>query len=294
MNIGIIGFGVVGKAHYEVFKDKSKGILIHDPLYKTHTLYRDIGSLMHCDVLFVCVPTPYSEDLQYIDDGIVKSVVEKIHKAKQDTNLSPVVCIKSAIPPLVVRELTSAYPDLRLTVSPEYLSEAKPTMDLIHQEALIVGGDPEDAFLVTKAFKYHSICNPKAAVAMDLTAEEAALIKYMENTFLALKVMFMNEFKFIADKLFGGNFEYDFSYLIKVHQLDSRMGGPYPSQIPGPDGHPGFGGKCLPKDLLTMLGEAERLGLTMPVLNTAWRENLLIRQDRNWKQIKGAVEGASE
>lgn len=292
MNIGIIGFGVVGKAHYNVFIDKSVGVFINDPLYKSHSAYRDMHAFPSCDLIFICVPTPYSTEQRQVDASILFSVMNDLEE-EIDSSLEerdPVICIKSAVPPSITESLLNSYPELKITVSPEYLGEKQPTLDLIHQEALIVGGHPRDTNVVLDAFQHYSITNPRAKRANSISAVEASFIKYMENTFLALKVIYMNEMKILYDTFYNETNDEYFNALIPIHQLDSRMGGPYPSQIPGPDGHLGFGGKCLPKDLLTLLSEAEQLGIRLPLLEQVWNSNLEIRKDRNWQFIKGAVE----
>jgi UDPglucose 6-dehydrogenase len=287
--IGIVGYGIVGKAHNVAFKDKAT-VWVNDPLFRNDSRYLNKRGLMRvCSVIFVGVPTPFNPHKREFTADIVYKVFQELDDSRDFEN-NPVIVLKSAVLPSVVRELKARHPELRIVVSPEYLSERNSVADLIGQETLIVGGAKEDRKEVIDAYANFSICNPKATIGEHDCAEKIALIKYMENSFLAMKVIFMNEFKQLHDKMFESTDDQEFNDLIKIHQLDSRMGGTYPAIIPGPDGHLGFGGKCLPKDLLSIIHEAKGMGIDMDVLMATWEKNLEVREDRNWTEIGGAVE----
>ncbi len=285
--VGIIGYGVVGKAHEFAF-EKDCLVLINDPMHEAMPHHRTKEQLVEaCDVIFVCVPTPYNTSTESPEYGPMLDVFTELGTEIAGSDKKPLIAIKSAIPPRLVSELY-ALGDFRLVVNPEYLSERNSVADLIAQETLIVGGAPEDRKELIDLFMNHSRCN-KAAKVGETGAVEAALIKYMENAFLAVKVIFMNEMKQVHDKLVGATDDKAFNEVIKVHQLDSRMGGTYPAIIPGPDGHLGFGGKCLPKDMLTIISQAQEMGISLDLLKAAWLKNLEVREDRNWEVITGAV-----
>ena len=59
--------------------------------------------------------------------------------------------------------------------------------------------------------------------------------------------------------------------------------------MPGPDGDLGFGGKCFPKDLVSLLSVYRDLGIDATVLKAVWEKNLKIRTKQDWKEIEGAV-----
>jgi UDPglucose 6-dehydrogenase len=287
--IGLVGYGIVGKAHDIAFKQHCQ-VWINDPAFEDHERYLPKKSLMrHCAAIFVGVPTPYDPRTQTFTSDIIYQVFKELEEAKNPKN-NPVIVIKSAVLPTVVMELQKRHPELRIVVSPEYLSERNSIADLLAQETLILGGKKEDRDVVIDLYFNHSSCNKKATIGEGDNAAQIALIKYMENSFLALKVIFMNEFKLLHDKMFGSKKDSEFNEIIKIHQLDTRMGGPYPYSIPGPDGHLGFGGKCLPKDLLSIIAEADEYGISMDILRETWKKNLEVREDRNWTEIKGAIE----
>jgi len=51
----------------------------------------------------------------------------------------------------------------------------------------------------------------------------------------------------------------------------------------------GFGGKCFPKDLNAFIGLFNSIGIKPTVMKAAWRKNLEVREDYDWKDIQGAV-----
>ena len=93
----------------------------------------------------------------------------------------------------------------------------------------------------------------------------------MNNCFLATKVSFLNEMKQISEKCGA-----DWDVAIKGFLMDSRIGQSH-YQVPGPDGEPGFGGHCLPKDTEALLNYADKKNIKMSVLRKAVQTNKKIR-----------------
>ena len=57
--------------------------------------------------------------------------------------------------------------------------------------------------------------------------------------------------------------------------------------MPGPDGKPGFGGSCFPKDINAFITFADSVGLDLSVLKGAWATNLTVRPEKDWENLKG-------
>jgi UDPglucose 6-dehydrogenase len=108
-------------------------------------------------------------------------------------------------------------------------------------------------------------------------------IKYMANCFFATKVSFMNEMKQAADKI-GINWHDAMEGFI----TDGRIGNSH-LDVPGHDGSYGFGGKCFPKDINAFISFFESLGINPSVMKAAWKKNLEVRKNHDWKKIEGAV-----
>ena len=103
----------------------------------------------------------------------------------------------------------------------------------------------------------------------------------MNNCFFATKVSFLNEMYQIADKCGA-----DWGDAIEGFIRDGRIGHSH-INVPGPDGHYGFGGSCFPKDIQAIMHFAESLGIQPDVLRGVWEKNLEVRSEMDWKELKG-------
>jgi UDPglucose 6-dehydrogenase len=100
---------------------------------------------------------------------------------------------------------------------------------------------------------------------------EAALAKYIINSFLATKVVFMNEMYQLAETQ-----GYSWQKVRSLIDTDERIGRSH-TRVPGPDGTFGFGGMCFPKDTLALLEYAKQQSVQLNVLDSAVKKNLLLR-----------------
>ena len=107
------------------------------------------------------------------------------------------------------------------------------------------------------------------------------MVKYFTNTFLATKVSFANEMYQICEKL-----DIDYDKVVEYSTYDERLGKSHWA-VPGPDGKPGFGGSCFPKDINALIKTAEELDIFTNVLNSVWDANLDVRPEEDWKELKG-------
>jgi UDPglucose 6-dehydrogenase len=238
-----------------------------------------------CKFIFVAVPTPFIEGSNAVDFSTLYNVLTLVNTNASTAGVSPTVIIKSAMTPNHIREFIGFFKSIRIVVSPEYLTERTSIHDFINQKVMILGGDKTDCISVALLFREHSICNNQCKVGM-VTAVEASLIKYMENSFLAMKNIFNNQFKVLAKAL---EIE-DFNVLLDAFYLDERMGVmPFRYTVPGPDGDIGYGGKCLPKDVKSIISMADGLKVDLTVMKEVDSYNEKIRTDKNWKTIEGAV-----
>jgi UDPglucose 6-dehydrogenase len=98
------------------------------------------------------------------------------------------------------------------------------------------------------------------------------MAKYIINTFLATKVIFMNEMAQLAE---ASGLRWD--TIRNLIALDERRVGNSHTQVPGPDGQYGFGGACFPKDTAALLRYADQLDIPLNVLDAAVKKNTLLR-----------------
>lgn len=269
-SFGVVGYGVVGQAtaaalgqHIE-FKgyydiqgcDKPKGCRELDELVATNP-----------DCIFVCVwaPTDMKTGEQYRG-----AVAGTINSLMHTCNYQGHIVVRSTITPSWA--LLQTVKRERICVSPEFLTEANAFEDAAKPRFNIVGGDNEAANALAELYRR---CWPWAPVAQ-LSARDAMTTKYMINSFLAVKVAFFNECNMMLHD--------DWDAVVGAVTMDERIGKSH-TQVPGPDGEFGFGGKCLPKDLRHFVRQSDWSG----VLEAAYELNLSIRKHHDWEDIEGAT-----
>lgn len=219
--IGIIGYGIVGKAvKYGFPKTKS---IICDPKYNHNTII-DVCNLKP-KVIFICVPTPTDGD-NYI---ILRNVLDEIKKS----NYNGLVVVKSTILPKYIQGYDVIY-------NPEFLSRKTYKKDFVSPPFLIIGGNKKKTKKLLNFYKKYSIVDTKKVFLTDIPT--ASLVKYTLNSFYALKITFMNSIYDIAK-----NMKVDYFGLINILKENPWMGSHH-FNVPGPDKKRGFGGPCLPKD----------------------------------------------
>lgn len=245
MKIGIIGFGIVGHAIKHAF-DGNADFYISDPKLNEFSNGIDVVYAMS-DFIFVCVPTPMTGvEGGKINPTIINSVMEELNDLSKSIqrDVKPVICIKSTVTPDLLKKYEEEYTNLRITMSPEYLTEANYLDDMINMRALVVGGKKEDTSEIVKLFDEHSNCKkPYPIGECDLIA--SGVLKYMENCFLGLKVTFMNQMYQVLRES-GSNDTWE--NVGKCFHLDKERMGTSHWQVPGPDGDFGYGGKCVTSD----------------------------------------------
>ena len=123
---------------------------------------------------------------------------------------------------------------------------------------------------------------------IETTPITAEYIKYMNNTFFATKVSVMNEFYRFAKHL-----GVDWETALFGFVSDQRIGDSH-LHVPGPDGKLGFGGTCFPKDINAFITLAKKNNINMNTLEAAWKTNLEVRPEEDWKDLKGRAVSDSE
>jgi len=142
--------------------------------------------------------------------------------------------------------------------NPEFLREGSAVEDFFHPNRIVVGASSDRASAIMK-----DIYRPLYLIQTPFvftTCECAELIKYAANSFLALKISFMNEMANLCDAI-GPNA--DVHTLAHALGLDQRIGSKF--LHPGP----GFGGYCLPKDTLALSHIAKAFGQEVKTIDAA-------------------------
>jgi UDPglucose 6-dehydrogenase len=227
--IGIIGYGMVGKA--VEFGFCKTQVVYSDPEYNNISL-EDICKQAP-DAVFVCVPTP-TDDTNY---STLTNVLDRI----RDSGYAGIVVVKSTILPDYLETYNIVY-------NPEFLSRATANTDFTDPPFVLIGcNDDTQGFKLADIYRTQSIVNMDKVFFTDV--KTAALSKYCMNSFYATKVTFMNQMYDVAQQL-----GVKWSHVTNILANHPWMG-THHFQVPGPDGERGFGGPCLPKDTEALVKE---------------------------------------
>ncbi len=265
-NIGIVGYGIVGKAVEYGFRGKENDILYYDKYKKSDSLEKVIGD---SEFIFVCLPTPYKEDR--IDLSIMNENIGKIAGLPQSTG--KVIIIKSSVIPGTTRGYAEKYRANNFCFNPEFLREETYLEDFVNADRIVIGADNDKIILrVTDLYKDRFPITP--IYHTNLTTAE--MVKYMANCLLATKVIFANEMYEICEKL-GIKYE----EVKKMVVADRRISESHLDVT----SLRGFGKKCFPKDIVAMIGLFKEHGVDVSLLEAVWNKNLRIRKIKDWEGI---------
>ncbi|MEO0171440.1 MAG: nucleotide sugar dehydrogenase, partial [candidate division WOR-3 bacterium] len=164
--------------------------------------------------------------------------------------------------------------DYELAYNPEFLREGSGIYDFFNPTRIVVGADKRE--IAEEIMKlYEGINAPKLITSI----KDAQLIKYASNAFLAARVSFINEIAAICEAMGADVFA-----VAEGMGLDPRIGRQYLQ--PGP----GYGGPCLPKDLMALIRMAEENHYGAEFLEVIHKRNEAQKRKIIWK-VKEALGG---
>tara|TARA_B100000242_G_scaffold293768_1_gene272988 strand:+ start:2172 stop:3035 length:864 start_codon:yes stop_codon:yes gene_type:complete len=262
LKLGIVGHGFVGKATDWGFNKRVSKFVV-DPILNTNI--KDLKEF-EPEIVFICVPTPMSDDGSQ-DSSIIEKVIKELIQYCPNT----IKVVKSTVLPSLLDELYKLDP--KLVYNPEFLREKHANLDFVNSDMIIFGGNRNVCTKVSSAYLRHSRCKTKEHIFTDL--KTASFIKYSINTFLASKVIFFNELHSIYEKL---EVKDTWESVVSIISKDSRIGESHMS-VPGHDGRKGFGGACFPKDSLALIKFAKSLNIDLKALISTVKINNKIRSE---------------
>jgi len=243
----------------------------------------------HGDAIFICVGTPPLEngeaDLSYIQ-AVARTIAQRAPGYR-------LVIEKSTVPVQTGRQLkkqlslyNSNRRDFEVASNPEFLREGSALEDFFHPDRIVIGVESERAArqmeeiyrpVLDQSFTcpVHTACPTRRKPALVATdTNSAELIKHASNSFLAMKISYINLIADLCDAAGA-----DINKVAEGIGLDRRIG---PSFLrPGI----GFGGFCFPKDLQAFVRIAEKFGCDFSLLREVERINLN-RVDRFLDKVK--------
>ena len=300
MKLSIIGTGYVGlttgacfaEAGHHVIcvdNDEAKVALLQDgrmPIYEPgledlvrKNVARDrlrftastAEGVEQSDVVFIAVPTPPLPDGS-VDLSFIEKVAREI--AAVMTRYT-IVVDKSTVPVKTgekVAETIKRYcrsgVDFDVVSNPEFLREGFAVEDLMKPERIVIGVRSERPVAAMK-----ELYAPFDAPLIVTDIHSAELIKHAANSFLALKISYINALSVICEAT-GANVQ----EVANGMGMDTRIGRRFL------DASLGFGGSCFPKDLSAFIKIAEQLGYEFGLLKEVQRINTA-QMDRFVKKI---------
>jgi len=252
--------------------------------------YNPNYAIMNSDITFITVGTPQKVDgkidLRYVEDA--SRMIGKALKDKDDWHL---VVVKSTVIPGTtnnvvkknIEEVSGKTCDREFGIcfNPEFLREGAAVHDMFYPDRLIIGGSEKSSSYLLNL--YNMFYGEKMPETIITNAENAELIKYANNAFLAMKVSFINMIARICQKIPKGDVE----VVAKGIGLDKRIGSLFLKAGAG------WGGSCWPKDLSALKKFAEEIGLELPLVDATIEINKtqpLILIDFA-KELIGSLEG---
>jgi GDP-mannose 6-dehydrogenase len=292
LKISVFGLGYVGTVSAGCFANDGHEILGVDPVQTKVSLINqgqcpiieaDIGELIASNVetgrlratddpaeairetemSFVCVGTP-SQPNGNLDLRYIRRICEQIGHALRSKASRHIVVIRSTIVPGTMHEIVipileessgkKPSVDFGVCHNPEFLREGSAVRDFYSPPKTVIGQlDQNSGDILAKM--YGKLDAP--LIRTDL--ETAEMVKYVDNSWHALKIGFANEIGNLC-KSFG----IDAHEVMKVFCRDEKLNISPAYLVPGF----AFGGSCLPKDLRALAYQAKIQDLELPIISS--------------------------
>ena len=227
------------------------------------------------EIIFIAVPTPPHEDGS-VDLSYIEAVSHEIADALTPEMGYRIVVDKSTVPVStgskvyqVIARYAKGDVDVDVVSNPEFLREGSAVSDLMNPDRVVIGADSQRAMDLMKR-----VYQPFNAPIVDVDLHSAELIKHAANSFLALKISYINAVSAVCEKA-GADVELvaqgiGMDKRISRHFLNAGLG---------------YGGSCFPKDVKGFINVADQLGAPMNLLREV--ENINAQQlERFLKRIR--------
>ena len=275
MNVAMIGTGYVGLMTGTCLAETGNHVICVDndpkkldklnqaelPIYEPGLdilFYRNIakkrltfagdlkGAVLNSEIIFFCLPTPQdgdgSADLRYVfgaahDIGkILKEAGNKSHKVIANKSTVP-VGTSEAVAEILRKEGASNFD---VVSNPEFLREGFAVEDFMRPDRIVIGATSKAALEKMKTLYEPFVRQGNPIIEMDPASAE--LTKYASNSYLAMRITYMNELADLCEKV-GANVD-----LVRIGMgTDSRIGKRF--LFAGI----GYGGSCFPKDVSALI-----------------------------------------
>lgn len=298
MNISIFGLGYVGcvslgclakNGHHVIGVDVNKTKVDQINSGRATIIEKDIGEIieeqfrasrikatqdykqavLNTDISIICVGTPSSHN-GHLNLEHIFAVARQIGESLKEKDRFHIIAVRSTVKPGTSFEITKIIENVSgkehnkhfsVLSNPEFLREGTAVYDYYNPPYTLIGHNNYEA-----ACKLGEIYNNLPAEIIFTDVKVAEIIKYVNNTFHALKVSFANEIGNICKAL-----GIDSHKVMEIFVKDDKLNiSPYYLK-------PGFafGGSCLPKDLKGIVALAHDLYIDTPIINSIEKSNNL-------------------
>lgn len=212
-------------------------------------------------ICFIAVGTPQDEDGS-ADLSAVFQVAENIAKAMNEYK---VIVDKSTVPVGTAEKVShiikqNTKHEFDVVSNPEFLKQGAAVDDFLKPDRIVIGANSKKATEIMQEVYSPFLRTGNPIIVMDVKSAE--MTKYAANSFLAVKISYINEIANICEKV-GADVE-----MVRVGMCsDSRIGTRF--LFPGV----GYGGSCFPKDIKAMINTAKRFACEHRILKSADETN---------------------
>ena len=221
------------------------------------------SALKEALVIFIAVGTPPrgdgGADLSHVED-VSKTIANNLNDYK-------VVVTKSTVPvgtgdriETIINATKKDDVEFDVASNPEFLREGSAVYDFLHPDRVVIGTESDSARAILRDL-YRPLYLRDTPFVFT-TRKTSELIKYASNSFLAMKISFINEIANICDIV-----DADVHVVAKGMGLDGRIGPKF--LHPGP----GYGGSCFPKDTMALRMIAEDNGYQFKLVHSTIEVN---------------------
>lgn len=217
------------------------------------------------DVIFISVETPENID----GSSNLNYIYEASKQVSKAIDGDCIVAIKSTVPVGTCKRIQSMFNYLandkyKVTVisNPEFLSQGTAIEDFFHSSRIVIGTDCELAIVTMKKLYKPLLEYPFNTPLLITDICSSELIKYASNSFLALKLSFVNEIANLCSEVNA-----DIEEVTKGMGLDNRIGSEYLNSGIG------FGGSCLQKDAKALISTAKKAHISLKTIKAALQVN---------------------
>lgn len=216
------------------------------------------------EAVFIAVGTPSEGDTGRADLQYVFTAVREIAAALDGFT---VIVTKSTVPVGTNRQVASIAASLlapgaavAVASNPEFMREGVAIGDFLKPDRIVIGA--EDPYAIDVMSRIYAPLHQGIIPCVMTGIETAEMIKYAANTFLAVKVSFINEIADLCEAVGA-----DVESVAEGIGLDARIGAAFLK--PGP----GWGGSCFPKDTRALHATAQDAGVPVRIVEAAMEAN---------------------